>query len=79
RRLKHDLEQWTPVFRKDHVEPKMFCLDTNIVISTINRWPTHIRARLESELASGVVVGVPAVVLFEMHYGAAKSDRRERS
>ncbi|HXI08352.1 MAG TPA: type II toxin-antitoxin system VapC family toxin [Bradyrhizobium sp.] len=57
----------------------MFCLDTNIVISTINRRPTHIRARLESELASGVVVGVPAVVLFEMHYGAAKSDRRERS
>lgn len=57
----------------------MFCLDTNIVISTINRRPAHIRARLESELASGVVVGVPALVLFEMRYGAAKSDRRERS
>ena len=57
----------------------MLCLDTNIVISVINLRPTYIRARLEAELASGVTIGVPAVVLFEMRYGAAKSDRRARS
>jgi tRNA(fMet)-specific endonuclease VapC len=57
----------------------MFCLDTSIVISAINLRPAHIRARLDVELASGIMIGIPAVVLFEMRYGAAKSDRRARS
>ena len=57
----------------------MFCLDTNIVISVINLRPAHIRARLDAELVSGVMIGIPAIVLFEMRYGAAKSDRRARS
>ena len=57
----------------------MFCLDTNIVISVMNWRPTHIRARLDAELVSGVTIGIPAIVLFEMRYGAAKSDRRARS
>ena len=56
----------------------MLCLDTNIVISAINLRPAYIRARLDAELASGVTIGVPAIVLFEMRYGAAKSDRRAR-
>ena len=55
----------------------MLCLDTNIVISAINLRPAYIRARLDAELASGVTIGVPAIVLFEMRYGA-KSDRRAR-
>jgi tRNA(fMet)-specific endonuclease VapC len=57
----------------------MFCLDTNIVIATINLRPAYIRARLEAELAANVLIGIPAIVLFEMRYGAAKSDRRTRS
>jgi tRNA(fMet)-specific endonuclease VapC len=57
----------------------MFCLDTNIVISSINLRPAYIRARLDVELASGAMIGIPAIVLFEMRYGAAKSDRRARS
>jgi tRNA(fMet)-specific endonuclease VapC len=57
----------------------MLCLDTNIVISAINLRPAYIRARLDAELASAVAIGIPAIVLFEMRYGAAKSDRRERS
>jgi tRNA(fMet)-specific endonuclease VapC len=57
----------------------MFCLDTNIVISAINQRPAHIRARLDAELASGVTIGIPAIVLFEMRYGTAKSDRQARS
>jgi tRNA(fMet)-specific endonuclease VapC len=57
----------------------MFCLDTNIVISAINLRPSYIRARLDAELASGDMIGIPAIVLFEMRYGALKSDRRARS
>jgi tRNA(fMet)-specific endonuclease VapC len=57
----------------------MLCLDTNIVISAINLRPAYIRARLDAELASGVMIGIPAIVLFEIRYGAAKSDRRARS
>lgn len=57
----------------------MLCLHTNIVISVINLKPAYIRARLEAELESGVTIGVPTVVLFEMRYGVAKSDRRARS
>jgi tRNA(fMet)-specific endonuclease VapC len=57
----------------------MLCLDTNIVISAINLRPAYIRARLDAELASGVTIGIPAIVLFEMRYGAAKSERRARS
>ena len=38
-----------------------------------------LRARLDAELASGVTIGIPAIALFEMRYGAAKSDRRARS
>jgi tRNA(fMet)-specific endonuclease VapC len=57
----------------------MFCLDTDIVMSAINVRPAHIRARLDAEVVSGVMIGIPAMVLFEMRYGAAKSDRRARS
>ena len=57
----------------------MFCLDTNIVISAINLRPARIRARLDAELTAGVTIGIPAIVLFEMRYGVAKSDRRARS
>jgi len=57
----------------------MLCLDTNIVIGAINLRPAYIRARLDAELASGVEIGIPSIVLFEMRYGAAKSDRRVRS
>ena len=57
----------------------MFCLDTNIVIAAINLRPAHIRARLDVELSAAVMIGIPAIVLFEMRYGAAKSDQRARS
>ena len=57
----------------------MLALDTNIVIGAINLRPPHIRARLDAELGAGIEIGIPAIVLFEMRYGAAKSDRRARS
>jgi tRNA(fMet)-specific endonuclease VapC len=38
-----------------------------------------IAARLDEELAAGTSLIVPAIVLFELEYGCAKSERREQS
>ncbi|MBV8566906.1 MAG: type II toxin-antitoxin system VapC family toxin [Methylobacteriaceae bacterium] len=57
----------------------MICLDTNIVIAAINLRPAEVRVRLNDDLAAGVQIGIPAIVLFEMYYGARKSDRRAKS
>lgn len=53
----------------------MFCLDTNVVIGIINGRAPHLEARLLETL--GVApVALPAVALFELRYGYAKSTRR---
>lgn len=57
----------------------MIALDTNVVIAAINRRPAQVRQRLIDELAAGAEVGIPAVVIFEMRYGVAKSDRQEKA
>lgn len=51
------------------------CLDTNAVIAAINRRAPTVRQRLEAALTAGMPVGLPAVVLFELRYGIAKSAR----
>jgi tRNA(fMet)-specific endonuclease VapC len=53
----------------------MICLDTNVVIVAINRRKPSVRERLLQRLVDGDVVGIPAIVLFEMWYGIAKSTR----
>jgi tRNA(fMet)-specific endonuclease VapC len=53
----------------------MICLDTNVVIAAINRRVPAVRARLERAFAAGLVVGIPAIVLYEMWYGIKKSAR----
>ncbi|MGO9633055.1 MAG: type II toxin-antitoxin system VapC family toxin [Steroidobacteraceae bacterium] len=53
----------------------MICLDTNIVVAAINRRNPLVRSRLLQTLRDGAVVGVPAIVLFEMWYGIKKSGR----
>ncbi len=57
----------------------MFCLDANVVIFGINERKPKIVERLHRELAAGTPVIVPAVVMFELEYGCAKSKRREQS
>lgn len=57
----------------------MFCLDTNAVIFAINRRRPAVAARLEAELTAGTPIRLPAIVLFELAYGIARSDRPERS
>ena len=57
----------------------MICLDTNIVISIVNGRSSSLRHRFGEQVRSGTSVTLPVVALFEMHYGFAKSDRREQS
>jgi tRNA(fMet)-specific endonuclease VapC len=57
----------------------MICLDTNIVIPIVNGRSSSLRLRLEEQMRSGTEVALPAIALFEMRYGFAKSDRREHS
>jgi tRNA(fMet)-specific endonuclease VapC len=53
----------------------MICLDTNAVIAAINQREHWVRRRLERALVDGVVVGIPAIVLYEIWYGIKKSAR----
>jgi tRNA(fMet)-specific endonuclease VapC len=55
----------------------MICLDTNVVIGTINGRNPAIRARLGEHIESRVPIVLPVIALYEMRYGNAKSDRRE--
>jgi tRNA(fMet)-specific endonuclease VapC len=57
----------------------MIALDTNVVIAAINLRPAAVRSRLEAEITAGSMIGLPAIVLFELRYGCAKSDRRGRA
>ncbi len=57
----------------------MFFLDTNIVIAVMNRRDAVIDLRLQQEIAAGSVLIVPAPVLFELRYGAARSQNPARN
>jgi tRNA(fMet)-specific endonuclease VapC len=57
----------------------MICLDTNIAIYVINRRVPAVRHRLAEQLRLGTEIGLPAIALFELRYGYARSDRREES
>lgn len=53
----------------------MICLDTNAVIAAINRRSPAVRRRLEQALLDRTIVGLPAIVLYEIWYGVRKSAR----
>jgi tRNA(fMet)-specific endonuclease VapC len=57
----------------------VICLDTNVVISLINRRDPKVRDRLEDQLAIGTRIALPVICLFELRFGYAKSDRRSSS
>ena len=52
----------------------MICLDTNVVIGCLSGRPPALAERLERELLTGDFA-LPAIVLFELRYGIAKSAR----
>jgi len=55
----------------------MFCLDTNAVIAAMNERSAAVVERLDRELRSGTRLLVPSIVLFELRFGIANSDRRD--
>src|SRR3954465_1053644 len=57
----------------------MICLDTNIVIGIVNGRSSSFRHRLGEQLRAGMPAALPVIALFEMRYGIAKSDRRDRN
>lgn len=57
----------------------MFILDTNIIIAVMNRRDEAIDLRLQQEIAAGGPLIVPAPVLFELRYGAARSQNPTRN
>jgi tRNA(fMet)-specific endonuclease VapC len=57
----------------------MICLDTNAVIALLNRSSPPVRTRLAAAVHRREVVAIPAIVVFELRYGAAKSANRQRA
>jgi tRNA(fMet)-specific endonuclease VapC len=57
----------------------MICLDTNAVIVALVQPHASVRVRLNRVLADRIPVALPSLVLFELHYGIAKSEHRERN
>jgi tRNA(fMet)-specific endonuclease VapC len=55
----------------------MICLDTNAVIAALNDASAAVRTRIDAAVAAGATVAMPAIVLFELRYGAAHSARPE--
>ncbi len=57
----------------------MFYLDTNVVIGVMNRRAPRLAARLEQEIVLGARLVLPAAVLYELRYGASKSQTPDRN
>src|SRR3954454_15839339 len=54
----------------------MICLDTNVAIYVMNRRVPSVRHRLAEQLRLGTEISLPAIVLFELRYGRASSNRQ---
>ena len=57
----------------------MFCLDTNVIVFALNRRRPAVRERFKAEQAAGSAMFVSPLVLFELEYGLANSDRADES
>lgn len=54
----------------------MICLDTNVVIAVINRRNADVARRMGEALTQRVEISLPVIVLYELRYGYARSDRK---
>ena len=57
----------------------MILLDTNAVIAILNNRPPAVRDRLRAALSTGAAIGVSSVVVYELWYGVARSQRRSEN
>lgn len=52
-----------------------YLLDTNVVIGLLNNRPTIVRERFRQALSRRSSIAVSSIVLFELRYGAARSQQ----
>ena len=53
-----------------------YLLDTNAVIAILKSQPAGVRGRLRRAVSRRASIGVSSVVLYELWYGVARSERR---
>ncbi len=56
-----------------------YLLDTNAVIALLKDRPAGVRARLRRAMSRGASIAVSSVVLYELWYGVARSERRREN
>ena len=56
-----------------------YLLDTNAVIALLKNQPVSVRDRLRRVVSGGVSIAVSTVVLYELWYGVARSQRRREN
>jgi tRNA(fMet)-specific endonuclease VapC len=54
-----------------------YFLDTNAVIALLKNQPAGVRGRLRRVISRGASIAVSSVVLYELWYGVARSERRD--
>ena len=54
-------------------------LDTNVLVTVFNERNPLLAARVDREIAAGTRILISTVVLFELRFGIAKSNRRDIS
>ena len=57
----------------------MFLLDTNVIVHALNGRVPAVDLRLQQELTARTRLLISPIVIFELRYGIAKSNRRESS
>jgi tRNA(fMet)-specific endonuclease VapC len=57
----------------------IYLLDTNAVIAILRDRPAKVRDRLRRARAEGAALAIPSIVLFELWYGVARSQRRREN
>ena len=56
-----------------------YLLDTNAVIALLKNQPPIVRTRLRRVASRGAAIAVSSVVLYELWYGVARSERRREN
>ena len=56
-----------------------YLLDTNACIALINGTPKEVRRRFQRAVVKKAIILLSSVVAFELSYGVAKSQRKERN
>ena len=54
-----------------------YFLDTNAVIALLKNQPAGVRGRLRRVISRGASIAVSSIVLYELWYGVARSERRD--